>query len=112
MARDAQGIRSRRQAGRAPVQSTHRALLPSLPARTRNGDTAFCPSFTHAGARRRRNRGSRHSACARARLIAALLLATGTAQAEGELYPGGQKPIQPWQGGKSDEIDEINLNVE
>ena len=45
---------------------------------------------------------------------AALLLATGAAHGaeEEELYPGGQKPIQPWQCGKSDETDEINLNVE
>jgi unsaturated pyranuronate lyase len=31
--------------------------------------------------------------------ISALLLATGAVQAEEELYPGGQKPIQPWQCG-------------
>jgi len=64
MARDSQGVRSRHQADRAHVQSTHRALLPSFHARTRR--SALCRAFANAGARRSRNRGSRHSACARA----------------------------------------------
>jgi hypothetical protein len=46
--------------------------------------------------------------------VAALLLATGTAHAEEEfeLYPGGQKPIQSWQCGSGEVLDEIDLNVE
>jgi len=49
--------------------------------------------------------------------IAALLLSAAAAHGaeEEELYPGGQKPIQPWQCGaqsESEVFDEIELNVE